>query len=184
MDAGLDTGPILLQRRTPIGEAESNSQLQSRLAELGASGLLDALDLLERGELRGEPQPREGVSYAPKVEKREALIDWSQDALEIARRVRAFEPWPGTETRYDGEPLRVVSARAGGSYLDANSSAAGVIDADMSQSGRIMGLEGDGMRVLCGTGSLLVCRVQRPGKRPVLAREFASSSAAVGKRLG
>ena len=184
MDAGLDTGPILLQRRILIGDAETNSQLQLRLAELGASALLHALDLLERGELQGEPQPPEGVSYASKIEKSEGLIDWSQDASAIARKVRAFEPWPATETRFENEPLRVLSAQVVGTTLPMNTSVTASIDPQMNQSGQILALEGDAMRVRCGTGSLLVASVQRPGKRPVLAREFVAGADALGKRLG
>lgn len=184
MDAGLDTGPVLLQRRTPIGETETNSQLQLRLAELGASALVQALELLEHGELRGGPQPLEGVSYAAKIDKSEALIDWSQEASAIARRIRAFEPWPATETRFEGEPLRVLALSTTATDLDMETAQMSTIDPQMSQSGRILGVEGDAMRVRCGTGSLLVTSVQRPGKRPVLAREFFASAHALGKRLG
>lgn len=184
MDTGLDTGPILLQRRILIGDAETNSQLQSRLAELGASALLQALDLLERGDLKGEPQPPHGVSYASKIEKSEALIDWSQEASAIARRVRAFEPWPATETRFENESLRILSAQADETTLHMNTRPEQSIDPQMNQSGRILGLEGDAMRVRCGAGSVLVASVQRPGKRPVLAREFVAAADAVGKRLG
>jgi methionyl-tRNA formyltransferase len=184
MDAGLDTGPILLQRRAVIGTAETGGQLQSRLAELGASALLEALDLLERDELRSEPQPLEGVSYASKIEKSEALIDWCQDASVIARKVRAFEPWPATETRFEGDSLRILSAQVDETGLDSNAGHKAPIDSDMNQSGRILSLVGDAMRVRCGTGSLLVSSVQRPGKRPVLAREFVAGADALGKRLG
>ena len=112
MDEGLDTGPILLQRSLPIEATSTAATLHDRLAALGAEALLEALEGLERGDLVPRPQPAEGVTYAAKLEKSEALIDWSRTADEIERQVRAFDPWPVAETRFEGEQLRIHAAHA------------------------------------------------------------------------
>ena len=175
MDAGLDTGPILLQRSTPIGPDDTGGTLHDRLAELGASALIEALDGLESGALRARPQPTEGATYAAKIEKAEALIDWSGSALEIERKVRAFNPWPVAETRLDGEQLRIFRARA---IMD--DSPAGPDE----PPGMVVALRGDALIVRCGQGALAMTDVQRPGRRVVKARELALSREILGRRLG
>ena len=179
MDPGLDTGSILLQRRIPIAPTDTGGSLHDRLAELGAPALLEALEGLVAGTLRGRPQPGEGVTYAPKIEKAEALIDWTRDATEIERQVRAFNPWPVAETRLDGEQLRVYAARA--EALPDGSVGSEPLH---SQSGTIAAVREDSVLVRCGLGYLALREVQRPGRRPVAAGDFAHGRALTGRRLG
>ena len=107
MDAGLDTGPMLLTETTAISERDTAGAVHDRLAQLGATVLLEALDRLASGTLVAEPQPLEGATYAAKIKKEEAVIDWTKSAAEIDRRVRAFSPWPIAETRWEGQQLRI-----------------------------------------------------------------------------
>jgi methionyl-tRNA formyltransferase len=178
MDSGLDTGPVLLQRGFAISASHTSGSLGDALSTLGASALLEALDGLAAGTLSASPQPLEGVTYAPRIEKAEARIDWSRDALEIERQIRAFNPWPVAETVLDGEPLRILAAQA--------EPAAGQLEnGDKScDPGVIIGVHDDFMRVRCGRGCLCVTQVQRPGRRRVAVRDYSHSVALTGRRLG
>lgn len=184
MDAGLDTGAMLLQRRTAIGPRETSADLHVRLADLGASAVVEALGIIASGSASPQPQPNEGVTYAAKIEKAEGLIDWSRDAAAIDRQVRAFDPWPGTETRFAGESLRILKARVADTDFGPDAADSAEIDPSLNQSGLIASLQQDAMRVRCGRGWLQVEQVQRPGKRPILAREFVAACNALGHRLG
>jgi methionyl-tRNA formyltransferase len=172
MDAGLDTGPMLLQRPVTIESTDTSSTLHDRLSSLGASALLDALEGWTAGELKPQTQPTEGVTYASKIEKAEAWIDWNRDAIEIERQVRAFNPWPIAETRMDGEQLRIYGSHVN---KEENSSAA---------PGTIVSTENGVIAVRCGKGQLAITELQRPGRKPVSARDLANSMSLVGKRLG
>jgi len=174
MEAGLDTGPVLLQRPIDIDPGDTSGSLHDRLAQLGASTLLEALDGLAGGVLHASPQDAQGVSYAAKISKAEALIDWRRSAREIDRQVRAFNPWPIAETRFAEAQLRVIAAR---------------IEASQSQQapalpGTVLAVRGESIVVQCGEGRLALTRVQLPGRRPVLARDFAGSRALAGARFG
>jgi len=171
MDAGLDTGAMLVERRCAIGPEETARELHDRLAGLGAEALMEALMQLQSGSLRPRPQPQEGVTYAPKLDKAEADLDWSRPAVELARQVRAFNPWPVAQTRLDSGALRIWRARA---LEEASLAAAGTIVA----SGR------DGIRVATGAGILLLQEVQPAGKRPMAAAAFANARNLQGARLG
>ncbi|HEX7418088.1 MAG TPA: methionyl-tRNA formyltransferase [Steroidobacteraceae bacterium] len=160
MDAGLDTGPMLLQQRVPLARDAAASALHDQLATLGARALLEVLAQLIAGTLRPTAQPDAGVTYAPKIEKSEALIDWRREALAIERQVRAFELWPVAETRLAGAQLRIYRARA------QDAEAAG-------NPGQVLEQTTEGLRVQCGRGTLLVQEVQRPGGRRISAQEFA-----------
>ena len=178
MDAGLDTGPVLLQRRCAISRDYTGGRLHDELAVLGATALLDALEGLEHGSLTGVPQPQEGVTYATKIDKAESRIDWRRDALQIERQVRAFNPWPVAETTLEGEQLRIFAARAeSSSYGTLNTS-------KRAEVGTIIAVQDDFMRVACGTGTLAVTQVQRPGKQPIAVRDFSHSLTLTGRRLG
>jgi methionyl-tRNA formyltransferase len=151
MDAGLDTGDILRQEAVDIEPADTSASLSQRLAELGGHLLLHTLRDLADGRAGRQVQPGEGVSYAHKIDKAEAPIDWRQDAAAIERRVRAFDPFPGASFQWQGEShklwraaLRSTAAAPAGSVL---SSAAGTL------------------LVACGTGALELLEVQRPGGR-------------------
>ena len=172
LDEGLDTGPMLLERRRAIGADDTAGDLHDALSELGATALLEAIDGLVAGTLAGRAQPASGASYAPKIEKSEALIDWNSRAAHIDRQVRAFNPWPMAETRLAGEPLRILRSR-----LLQDSGRAG-------EPGSLLGLGDDGLRVACGEGVVVLRELQRAGKRPVSARDFANGVRIAGARLG
>lgn len=176
MDAGLDTGPMLLQKRMPIGPRDTAGTLHDRLAAQGAEALLEALADLEAGTARTTPQPEEGVTYAAKLAKAEARIDWYARAIEIERKVRAFNPWPIAETRLHGEQLRILDAAA---EMEESTRLAG------QPPGTVLAITERALLVQCGLGRLAVYEVQRPGRRPVKARDFANSGAVrVGQSLG
>jgi methionyl-tRNA formyltransferase len=172
LDAGLDTGPVLLERRRPVGMRETAGDLHDALAELGAAALLEAIEGLVAGTIVPTAQPRDGATYAPKVDKSEALIDWSAPAAQIDRQIRAFNPWPVAETRFAGDSLRLLRA--------------GVVETSAGESapGTVLGLADDGLLVACGTGVLAVCELQRPGRRPTSARDFANAVRLDGLRFG
>jgi methionyl-tRNA formyltransferase len=173
MDVGLDTGPMLLRRETAIEPGDTGGSLHDRLSMLGAAAILEAIQGLAAGTLQPVPQPSEGVTYAAKIEKAEALIDWKRPAVEIERQVRAFNPWPVAETRLDGEQLRIFAASASLSQR---------IDAE---PGMIVAVQDDGLWVQCGQGQLALQQLQRPGRRAVPAADFARGGAQLaGRRLG
>jgi methionyl-tRNA formyltransferase len=172
LDEGLDTGPVLLERRRPIGPHDTAGDLHDALAELGSAALLEAIDGLISGKLLPRAQPAEGVTYAAKIEKSEARIDWNEEAVLLDRKIRAFNPWPMAETRLAGESLRLLRAEV----ADASARAA--------EPGTVLGLSDDGLRVACGTGVLAVRELQRAGKRPVSARDFANAMRLPGLRFG
>ncbi len=200
MDAGLDTGPMLLQERISIGADDTGGTLHDRLAALGSSALLEALEKYASGALEPLPQPADGVTYAAKIDKAEALIDWRRDAPDIERQVRAFNPWPIAETRLEGEQLRIYaataelvdhgSAVAGSGAAGASSRAQGPgpaapdFDASSPESGTIVAVRDDSVVVACGSGHLALRAVQRPGRRAVAARDFAHGIQLIGRRLG
>ncbi|MBP3983678.1 methionyl-tRNA formyltransferase [Pseudoxanthomonas helianthi] len=163
MEAGLDTGPVLLQRRTPIGDAETGGQLHDRLSELGAEALAEGLALLREGRLPpAQGQPEQGVTYAHKLDKTEAKLDWSQPAVVLARKVRAFNPWPVAEAQVAGERLRIHEAVALPSVF-------------VSEHGRIIAADKRGIDIACGEGALRLLRVQREGGKPVSAADYLNA---------
>ena len=163
MAEGLDTGPVLLSQSTPIGPEETAGELHDRLADLGAQVLSDGLGLLRAGiRPQPRPQPAEGVTYAHKLDKAEARLDWSQPAVQLARRVRAFHPWPVAEVELAGERIRIHAATA----LDAPHSAA---------PGTVLAASRDGIDVACGEGALRLLRIQRPGGKPIAAADYLNA---------
>ncbi len=199
MDVGLDTGPMLLKKEHRIGPTDTGGSLHDRLSVLGAAAILEALEGYATGTLPAEPQPADGVTYAAKIEKSEALIDWSRDAVEIERKVRAFNPWPVAETRLEGEQLRVFEAVAtmegsAGGALGASSDAPFAGDRQSAgkpaaHPGTIIAVRDDSLLVQCGSGQLAVRQLQRPGRRTVAAGDFARGGGGtrtplLGQRLG
>lgn len=160
MQAGLDTGPVLLQKTTPIDVADTGGSLHDRLAELGAEVLAEGLAAAWSGKLpQPTPQPDQGVTYAHKLDKREAVLDLTRPAAELERSVRAFNPWPIAETVVDGQRLRIHAARA-------------VASAGTAEPGRVVAATPDGMDIACGEGALRLTRVQREGGRPVAIADY------------
>jgi methionyl-tRNA formyltransferase len=177
MDAGLDTGPMLLCESTPITTTTTAAQLQGVLAEMGARLIVDALSRLARNELVEIPQPVEGATYARKLDKDEARIDWSRPASELARVIRAFNPAPVAWTTLpaggDAEPerLRLWNARA----LPMPAS---------SPPGTILAADASGLHVASGEGVVVITELQRPGGRLLAANEATRGWNIEGLRLG
>jgi len=186
MDEGLDRGPVLLQRRIAIGPKATGGSLREALAALGADALIETLAGLSAGTLSPRRQPVEGVTYAPKIERAEARIEWSDEARHIDRKIRAFNPWPIAETTFGSEQLRVFEAEVftedDGSALFADN--VRITAAKSHDPGAIMGVHGGSIIVKCGDGYLGLTRVQRPGRRPVSAADFAHGLSLTGERLG
>jgi methionyl-tRNA formyltransferase len=170
MDAGLDTGPMLLRESLPIGPAMTAGELHDALAPVGARLIVRALEQLAAGAAREEPQPADGVTYAKKITKEEARLDWSLPAAELARRVRGYNPAPMAWAELDGARVRVLRARA---------------DAQLPgmTAGTIVGAGADGIRVATGAGALVVTELQFPGGKPVTAAQAAAGHALAGKRF-
>ena len=160
MAEGLDTGPVLLSQSTPIGTDETAGQLHDRLATLGAQVLSDGLGLLRVG-IRPvpRPQPDEGVTYAHKLDKAEAKLDWAQPAVQLANRVRAFHPWPVAEAALAGERVRIHAARA-------------LALAHQADPGSVLAATREGIDIACGEGALRIERLQRPGGKVISAADY------------
>ena len=180
LDEGLDTGPMLAQRRMMIAEGINAAQLQAQLGRQGAALLLDTLDALEDGRARAEPQPGEGATYARKIEKREARIDWTANAEAIARQVRAFNPWPVAETIWRNQRLRVWEAHVTQPSAPALLAVAAAVGAS---PGDVIGYNAEGIEVLCGQGVLAVTRLQLEGRRALPAGEFIRGQPLISARF-
>ncbi len=180
MDEGLDTGPVLARAVTPIGATDTRGSLHVRLADLGARLLVPTIEALARGRLAAEPQPPSGVTYAARLTKAEARIDWTCPAEQIDRQVRAFDPWPVAETSLDGEQLRVHKAR----LSPASHPVTGPVPDPQAPPGTILAVTADGFRVRCGRGDLELLSVQRPGRRAASAAAQAQGGGWLGRRLG
>ena len=163
MEAGLDTGPVMLSQQTPIGAEETGGQLHDRLAEMGAQVLADGLGLLRAGmRPQARAQPAEGVTYAHKLEKSEAQLDWSQPAEALARKVRAFEPWPVAEAVVAGERLRIHGAVPLGL-------------AQTSAPGTLLAATRQGLDIACGQGALRLRVIQRDGGKAITAADYLNA---------
>ena len=163
MEKGLDTGPVLLQLQTPIGPKDNGGSLHDRLAQLGAEVLRDGLTLVRAGmTLQAEAQPEAGVTYARKIDKAEAKLDWSLAAKTLADRIRAFNPWPVAETELQGERVRVYQAVVLG-------------DDSGNPTGTVLAAGKDGIDVACGQGTLRLLALQRDGGRVQSAAEYLNA---------
>jgi methionyl-tRNA formyltransferase len=180
LDEGLDTGPTLAQRQVKIAAGIDAAQLQAQLARQGAALLLETLDAIEAGHARAEPQPGEGATYARKIDKHEARIDWTQSASAIERQVRAFNPWPVAETIWRDQRLRLWEAHVRQPRAPALLAVAAGVDA---LAGDVIGSTQDGIEVLCGQGVLAVTRLQLEGRRPLPAGEFIRGHSLIGARF-
>jgi len=162
MDAGLDTGAVLARTSTPLRADETGGSLHDRLAQLGAETLLPCLADLQSGRVPAAvAQAAEGVSYARKLDKAEAEIRWDEPALTLEQRIRAFNPWPVCWCDISGERTRIWFARAEGAGSSAQRTPGSIIAADA-----------DGIVVACGQGQLRILQLQRPGGKPMSAREY------------
>ncbi|MDT3485058.1 methionyl-tRNA formyltransferase [Stenotrophomonas maltophilia] len=163
MEAGLDTGPVLLHQELPIAATDTGGQLHDKLAELGAQVLSDGLGLLRAGiKPIARPQPEQGVTYAHKLDKAEARLDWAQDADALARTVRAFNPWPIAEATLAGERVRIHGAVA--------------LEADHGQvPGTVLAAGRDGIDIACGQGALRLRVLQREGGKAITAADYLNA---------
>jgi methionyl-tRNA formyltransferase len=165
MDEGLDTGAVLASARVAIGPETTSAQLHDQLAETGASELLRALKGLCAGTLKAQMQPAAGVTYAEKISKAEAVVDWQRPAAQIDRQIRAFNPWPAAQTQLRGQAVKLLRSRvstANGAPRDA-------------VPGTLLGMQGDALEVACGSGVLQVLELQRAGRRAMPARDFCNA---------
>ena len=169
MDAGLDTGDMLLTERLAIGPDDTTGDLHDRLAALGGRLIVEALELAACGGLRPAQQPFEGVTYAHKIDKAEAAIDWTLPAAVTARRVRAFHPAPGAAASLAGEAIKVWAAHADASD-PGNASAV---------AGQVLFAGAEGIRVMTGQGVLVLTELQRAGGKRLLAADFLRGFALV-----
>lgn len=170
MEAGLDTGPVMLRREMAIAARETAGELERRLARAGGEAIVAALDELAAGRATFEPQEESRATWAAKLTKAEARLDWREPAEELARRVRALNPRPIAETTLDGAQLRIHEADP-------------VAASHASVPGTIVGANAAGITVMTGAGALLLLRVQLPGRRVIAAAELAHARSLVGKVL-
>jgi methionyl-tRNA formyltransferase len=166
MEAGLDTGPTLLREETEIGPGETAGELSARLAEIGGRLLVRTLDELERGGLEPRPQDSGLATHAPRLTRDSGRVDWRLAARELADRWRAYAPWPGLSAELRGEPVKLVRVAP----LERET---------REEPGAVLGLEDGALAVACGGGTVLaVSELQRPGRKPLRAADFAN-----GERL-
>lgn len=171
MDAGLDTGPILVQRALAIDDDDTTATLTAKLAQVAAALLIDSLPQILADEIAPQPQDHARATMARTIRKEEGQIDWTQSAIEIARRVRAFNPWPSAYTFWSGVQLKILSAPPSDDRTNA-------------EPGRVIKLQNE-IGVATGNGALILREVQLAGKRAMMAEEFARGQRDfVGARLG
>ncbi|MDY0881675.1 methionyl-tRNA formyltransferase [Dongia soli] len=157
MEAGLDTGPVVLADELPITDKTTAQTLHDSLAEMGARLILDVLERLPKGDLKSVPQPADGVTYAAKLSRADGQLDWRRPAEELERAIRAFTPWPGAVMDFGSEKIKVLAAQV--VKLDKPAAVPGaIIDDDLT--------------IACGRDALRPLIVQRPGKRPMSAAEM------------
>lgn len=163
MEAGLDTGPVLLERRTPISREDTGGSLHDRLSALGADVLGEGLARVMAGEtLLSRAQPAEGVTYAHKLDKAEARLDFHRPAIELERQVRAFDPWPVAEGEIAGEMLRIWAAHA-------------IEREHHAEPGTVLSAGRDGIDIACSHGALRVTALQRAGGKRVGAVDYLNA---------
>jgi methionyl-tRNA formyltransferase len=173
MEAGLDTGPVLAVRAVDIEDGDTGGTLHDRLAGVGARLLCETLEALARGSVSETPQPAAGVTYAQKISKAEAEIDWHIDAAEVLRKVRAFNPAPVAQTRWGAEQLRIWEAQLAPAAAAREKMVPGTVTATAPS----------GIEVACGDGALRITRLQLAGRKPVTAAELLNSQRLAGARF-
>jgi methionyl-tRNA formyltransferase len=160
MDEGLDTGPILLQKKINISEEDDANSLSQKLAQLGKEAILSAIELHKKGELKVIPQPEEGISYAPILKKEDGFFTFEEPAEKIEKKVKAFLPWPSAFTYYKKKLLKVFSAKA-------------ILLKHKEKPGTILDINKDGILVATSKDAILLKEVQLEGKKKISAYEFA-----------
>lgn len=173
MEQGLDTGPMLTMQRVPITPQDTTGSLHDTLAALGARMIVDALRQLEQGVITATPQPQEGVTYAAKIAKEEAVLDLNQAAAVVARKIHAFNPFPGAVAMFNGVPVKLWRAEVLPALQPG--AAPGQVLAASAQ---------DGVIVACGSGALRLTELQKPGGKRLPAAEFLKGFAMAGGHFG
>lgn len=168
MDAGLDTGPVLVQKSCPVDNRETAGTLHDKLARLGADAIIEALDTLINGTARYSEQDESRATYAHKISKQEAEINWNRSTIELDRMIRAFNPAPIAHTTLNGQPMRIWEAVPGGT------------DSREASPGTILRCDSGGIEVACNPGTLIIKTLQIPGKRPMSADQFLHGRADFG----
>lgn len=171
MEAGLDTGPMLLKVDTPISSQDTGGSLHDRLAELGSAAVVKAIKALAAGTLQGQIQDDALATYAHKLNKQDAAIDWQRPAVELDRLIRAFNPWPLAHARWQDQPLKIWAAQP---------------EAGSGQPGEILDCSKHGLLVACAEGALRLTRLQLPGGKPLAFAALYNARRdqfAVGSRL-
>ena len=161
MDAGLDTGPVLSKRAISITAADTAGSLSDKLAKMGGDLLIETLPKYVSGEISPVPQPLEGSTYAPMLSKKDGELDFTQTAEQLARKVRAFDPWPGTYTYWKRQPLKILAAQCSPTTL--------------GQPGSHSVYEGQPV-ISTQAGSLILLKLQPAGKKPMEGREFLNGA--------
>ena len=169
MEAGLDNGPVLASAVIEIGAKETAGALHDRLATLGGELLVQKIGEILDGKLEAIPQDNAAATYAGKIRKQDAAIDWGHTAVQISRKIRAYDPVPGASFELDGEMIKCWKAEP--------------LDGGEGPTGTIMSAGKDGVLVACAEGALHITEIQRPGRRRVTAAEFAGQTNLGGKRL-
>ena len=170
MEEGLDTGPVYLMERVPIAAGETAGSLHDKLAALGGRTVAEALAGIATGSLEAHPQPDRGATYAAKILKEEAVLAWTAEAVELERRIRAFNPFPGASTMLNGEPLKIWRASVSG---------------ENGEPGRILHTDAEQILVACGRGALRLEELQRAGGKRMGSAEFLRGSPLlIGGRFG
>lgn len=159
MEVGLDTGPVFANHTVSLGQSITAGELHDELASVGAKALIEVLDNIERGQANAEPQSETGVTYATKLARSEARINWRTNAVDIGRKIRAFNPWPICSTSYRGKDLRIL--RSNINKLDHS-----------AQPGEVIHVSSEGITVACGGDAVSLTDLQKPGGKILTAKEF------------
>jgi methionyl-tRNA formyltransferase len=168
MEEGLDTGPMMLIERVAIQDSDSTGSLHDKLAALGATMIVEALRRMERGELPSTPQPEQGVTYAAKISKDEAKLDFALPALDLWRKVRAFNPFPGAQGSVNGTAIKIWNAE---------------LAEGQGEPGQVLSADAQGIVVACGEAALRLLQLQKPGGKRLPAGEFLKSFPLQGMRF-
>jgi methionyl-tRNA formyltransferase len=172
MEEGLDTGPMLTMERLPIAPGDTTGSMHDKLAKLGGTMIIDALNKMQEGKLPPLPQPQTGVTYAAKIAKEEAALDFTQPADKLARKIRAFNPFPGALALFDGVPIKIWRAES-------------AEPSSLKAPGQVLAADAQhGVLVVCGDGVLKLTELQKPGGKRLSASEFLKGFPMEGGRFG
>jgi methionyl-tRNA formyltransferase len=170
LDEGMDTGPVLLERKIAIDPDETSGELLARLAPIGAQALLDAIAAIARGDAKPVPQEHAAATHAPMLSKADGAIDFTRPAAQVAARIRGVDPWPGAQATLRGQVVKLFRARAG---------------AGGGAPGEVVAVDAAGLHVACADGRVVILELQAPGRKRLTAAQFAAGRGiAVGDVLG